>query len=180
MKNQRELLIEKYMYIAEIAAKQLSKYIINETFEELKSDCYLGLIEAIDSYTPSKGASLKNYLSFKTKLKALDHIRHRNHYKSDMKKHTIVVSDEIVEKLSEYPSESKAEDAIENVYLREIARAIKGIWDERENKIIWLYFFVGLNHKEIGKELSISESRVSQLKKRALRKAKEKLIKEGF
>ena len=46
---------------------------------------------------------------------------------------------------------------------------------EKERKVIYLYFFDGLNEKGIAKRLFISQQRVNFLKKRALSKMKKYL-----
>ena len=47
---------------------------------------------------------------------------------------------------------------------------------KREKKVIELYFIKGLNLKEIGEALNLTESRISQLRKKALNSLKKELI----
>jgi RNA polymerase sigma factor for flagellar operon FliA len=75
------------------------------------------------------------------------------------------------------PSEPPAPDQeFEQRELKERIRAALGTLPARERKLITMYYFRGATMKEIGKEIGVNESRVSQLHARAvsrLRKAME-------
>ncbi len=62
---------------------------------------------------------------------------------------------------------------------RMLAEAIDSL-TEKEQKVIALYYFEELTLKEISNILEVSESRVSQLHTKSLRKMKEKLGDENM
>ena len=55
-----------------------------------------------------------------------------------------------------------------------LAEALKGL-SEKEQQIITLYYYEEMTLKEIAQTLEVSESRISQLHTRALKKMKDKL-----
>jgi RNA polymerase sigma factor for flagellar operon FliA len=64
---------------------------------------------------------------------------------------------------------------VEKDELIEIVKKILSKFDEREGLIIQLYYFEELNLKEISAILEISESRISQIHKKLLKKIREEL-----
>ncbi|WP_458700851.1 RNA polymerase sigma factor FliA [Sulfurospirillum sp. 1307] len=64
---------------------------------------------------------------------------------------------------------------VEQDELIEIVQKILSKFDEREGLIIQLYYFEELNLKEISSILNISESRISQIHKKLLKKIREEL-----
>lgn len=81
-------------------------------------------------------------------------------------------------------SDSKNIDSLDNIIeeqeLKETLVDCIKILPEKEKKVISLYYFNELTYKEIGKLLSISESRVSQLHTKAIMRLKSKLMKVNF
>lgn len=67
------------------------------------------------------------------------------------------------------------EDVIEKDELKKLLAESLQILTDKEKKIILLYYYEELTLKEISKILEVSESRVSQLHTKALKKMKEKL-----
>lgn len=55
----------------------------------------------------------------------------------------------------------------------DILNASLNLLSENEKNVIYLYYFMNLNLKEIGKRLGLSEGRVSQINKKALNNLKE-------
>jgi len=64
---------------------------------------------------------------------------------------------------------------VERDQLMEVIQGIIGTFKEREQLIIQLYYFEELNLKEISSILEISESRISQIHKKLMRKIREGL-----
>ena len=62
---------------------------------------------------------------------------------------------------------------------RLLAEAINSL-TEKEQKVIALYYYEELTLKEISKVLGVSESRVSQLHTKALKKMRDKIGKENM
>jgi RNA polymerase sigma factor for flagellar operon FliA len=72
------------------------------------------------------------------------------------------------------PSEPDAPDAAyEKVEIRERVRAAIAALPKREQKVIALYYYGEVTMKEIGAEIGVNESRVSQLHARAIRRLRE-------
>ncbi|HYE83866.1 MAG TPA: sigma-70 family RNA polymerase sigma factor, partial [Clostridia bacterium] len=66
------------------------------------------------------------------------------------------------------------ESVIENIEIKEMLVDAIGMLPEKEKKVVSLYYYEELTYKEIGKLLSISESRVSQLHTKAIIRLKNK------
>jgi RNA polymerase sigma factor for flagellar operon FliA len=78
------------------------------------------------------------------------------------------------------PSEPDAPDtAYEKMETRERVRAAIAALPVREQKVIGLYYYGEVTMKEIGAEIGVNESRVSQLHARAIRRLRESLGEMG-
>jgi len=74
------------------------------------------------------------------------------------------------------PSEPERPDlAYERTEVRERVRAAIGSLPARERKVIGLYYYGEVTMKQIGQEIGVNESRVSQLHARAIRRLREAL-----
>jgi RNA polymerase sigma factor FliA len=74
------------------------------------------------------------------------------------------------------PSEPDAPDAAyEKIEVRERVRAAVAGLPQREQRVIALYYYGEVTMKEIGAEIGVNESRVSQLHARAIRRLREAL-----
>jgi RNA polymerase sigma factor for flagellar operon FliA len=76
--------------------------------------------------------------------------------------------DELVAELSELPSDSRTPEA-QLMVTRSIAQALTSL-DEREQKVIQLYYEFDASLKEIAAVLDLTEARISQINKAALQK----------
>ena len=78
------------------------------------------------------------------------------------------------------PSEPDAPDrAYEKLETKERVRAAIGSLPWRERKVIGLYYYGEVTMKQIGAEIGVNESRVSQLHARAIRRLRESLVEMG-
>src|SRR6184192_1399492 len=74
------------------------------------------------------------------------------------------------------PSEPDAPDtAYEKLETRERVRAAIQLLPWRERKVVGLYYYGEVTMKQIGAEIGVNESRVSQLHARAIRRLREAL-----
>ncbi|MDX1809783.1 MAG: RNA polymerase sigma factor FliA [Sulfurospirillaceae bacterium] len=80
----------------------------------------------------------------------------------------------INEQLSIFSGENTPE-LVEKEQLLDIIKQVLSKFDEREQMIVQLYYFEELNLKEISDVLDISESRISQIHKKLLRKIRSEL-----
>lgn len=94
----------------------------------------------------------------------------------------IVSLDEFIEQGSEVKasamkavSDSEPEKVIEKNELKEILKKVLEYLTEKEKKVILLYYYEELTLKEISVILEVSESRISQLHTKALKKMKQQL-----
>ena len=79
------------------------------------------------------------------------------------------------------PSEPDAPDtAYEKLETRERVRAAIQSLPWRERKVIGLYYYGEVTMKQIGAEIGVNESRVSQLHARAIRRLKDARIPRIF
>jgi RNA polymerase sigma factor for flagellar operon FliA len=94
--------------------------------------------------------------------------------------YSIVSLDDLLEQKREFANDNMDNEtnpgaAIEKDVLRNIIIETITALPEKENKVITLYYYEELTYKEIGKLLSISESRVSQLHTKAIIRLKSKI-----
>ena len=79
------------------------------------------------------------------------------------------------------PSEPDSPDsAYEKLETRERVRAAIQSLPRREGKVIGLYYYGEVTMKQIGAEIGVNESRVSQLHARAIRRLRDALGQRGF
>jgi len=79
--------------------------------------------------------------------------------------------DELIYELSNQPSEMQSPEA-QMIARRSIEQALHAL-DEREQRVIQLYYEFDLSFKEIAAVLDLTEARICQLNKAALRKMRE-------
>lgn len=94
--------------------------------------------------------------------------------------YSIISLDDLLEQKREVISNEEEkqietpESVIENTEVKEILVDAISTLPEKEKKVVSLYYYEELTYKEIGKLLSISESRVSQLHTKAIIRLKNK------
>ena len=108
-------------------------------------------------------------------------------WQSQMKITGVVSLNEFMESGSEIPAEQhnqhrfeEPEEVIEKEELKEVLGQALELLTEKEKKVILLYYYEDLTLKEISNVLEVSESRVSQLHTKALKKMKEELKPHGL
>lgn len=88
--------------------------------------------------------------------------------------YSIVSLDDLLEQKREVVSREEdkqigtPEDSVESIEVKEILMDAISTLPEKEKKVVSFYYYEELTYKEIGKLLSISESRVSQLHTKAI------------
>ena len=198
----REKLILEYAGLVKIVAGRLGMYLgYTVEYDDLVGYGIFGLIDAIDKFELSKGVKFETYASLRIRGAIIDQIRKmdwipRTIRQKQKKIETAMQelerelgrtpnSEELAEYLEEgsdvhtEPSGRPRFDQPEQVVDRQetkriLAEAIDKL-TEKEQKVIALYYFEELTLKEISNVLEVSESRVSQLHTKALKKMKERL-----
>lgn len=183
----REILIEKNLRLVAHIAKKYQN--VDENMEDLISIGTIGLIKAINSYNPEKNIKLATYASRCIENEILMYLRRNNKTKMevsideplnvDWDGNELLLSDilgtdeDIIYKDLEHEVDKKL-----------LTRAMT-ILTDREKMIIELRF--GINQKE-GKEktqkevadmLGISQSYISRLEKKIIKRLKREMIKMG-
>ncbi len=104
-------------------------------------------------------------------------------WQNQMKVTGVVSLNEFMDQGADIPEDSnnrsssfvKPEEAVEKEELKKMLAQSLELLTDKEKKVILLYYYEELTLKEISEVLEVSESRVSQLHTRALKKMREKL-----
>jgi RNA polymerase sporulation-specific sigma factor len=135
-----------------------------EDLEDLISIGTIGLIKAIESFSPNKGTKLATFAARCIENEILMHLRSLKKTRKDVSLHD--------------PIGTEADDVVDKVQLKieksKIYRNLE-ILDDREKEVVVGRFGLELGgeertQREIAKELGISRSYVSRIEKRALMK----------
>ncbi len=175
--NSRNVLIEHNLRLVAHIVKKFDN--TGEDLEDLISIGTIGLIKAIESYSPDKGTKLATFAARCIENEILMHLRSLKKTRKDVSLHDPIGTDKegneitLIDILG-----TEADDVVDKVQLKieksKIYRNLD-ILDEREQEVIKGRF--GLiqggderTQREIAKSLGISRSYVSRIEKRALMK----------
>ena len=187
-KKAKGILIERNL---RLVAHIVKKYQIpNKDIDELISIGTVGLIKAIDSFDASKGTRLATYASRCIENEILMYLRRNNKTKLEVSIDEPLNVDWDGNELLLSDILGTDEDVIykdlENEVERsQLKRAISKL-GERERTIIMLRF--GLNNpddmemtqKEVADYLGISQSYISRLEKKIMKRLKKELLRESY
>lgn len=182
--TQRNALITQYQPLAFHHAGQVPGITVTE-MEDLTSLLLIRLVRAVEEFQPGKGAALKTWLiqalrwetqeyfrnrggMTRTAWEALADPDHRNHLGARM-----LADAECLEELEPWELDIPDPDAdpFEAACQRMQAEAVRGrlAWlPRRERAVVRRVYFVGEHAAVIGRHLGIGESRVGQIKAKAL------------
>ncbi|NOU88299.1 sigma-70 family RNA polymerase sigma factor [Paenibacillus sp. LMG 31460] len=150
-----------------------------EDLEDLISIGTIGLIKAIESFSPNKGTKLATFAARCIENEILMHLRSLKKTRKDVSLHDPIGTDKegneitLIDILG-----TEADDVVDKVQLKieksKIYRNLE-ILDDREKEVVVGRFGLELGgeertQREIAKELGISRSYVSRIEKRALMK----------
>ena len=166
---------EVYVYLRRIA----SKFVKNGfDLEDLISVAYLGYADALEKFDESKGIQFKSYAERRISGTIMDYIRSNIPGKRSMRgddRPVIESFDEIMSSTPENPHRlylslvhktSDAGEPVDFLLMKQVKDAVEAL-PERERDIVTRYFWGDQRMDEIGLEIGITESRVSQIIKRA-------------
>ncbi len=175
--NSRNKLIEHNLRLVAHIVKKFDN--TGEDLEDLISIGTIGLIKAIENYSPDKGTKLATFASRCVENEILMHLRSLKKTRKDVSLHDPIGTDKegneitLIDILG-----TESDDVADKVELKIEKSKIYNnldILDEREQEVIRGRF--GLDQggeertqREIAKELGISRSYVSRIEKRALMK----------
>ncbi|ASS98768.1 RNA polymerase sporulation sigma factor SigK [Geobacillus thermocatenulatus] len=149
-----------------------------EEVEDLISIGTIGLIKAIESYSPGKGTKLATYAARCIENEILMHLRSLKKTRKDVSLHEPIGQDKEGNEISLLDIlKAEGEDIVDELHLNMELEQVKqyiSVLDEREKEVIINRFGLGRQRektqREIAKELGISRSYVSRIEKRALMK----------
>ena len=149
-----------------------------EDLEDLISIGTIGLIKAIESYSPNKGTKLATYAARCIENEILMHLRSLKKTRKDVSLHEPIGQDKEGNEISLLDIlKSEGQDIVDEIQLNMELEQVKkyiSVLDEREKEVIVNRFGLGRQRektqREIAKELGISRSYVSRIEKRALMK----------
>lgn len=160
---ERNQLIENYLPLAIKLAYEKKKLMPKKIdFEDLKSAAFFGLVDAAQKYNPSK-SSFGTYARFRIAGEIQDFIRES--YRDDSRVHISLdqsdedgncLVDSIVDKSSDFDTE----------LFEDMTKKLTDL----DRNILKMYYVDEMSMKEIGCEMGVSESRISQLLKRSREK----------
>lgn len=127
--------------------------------EDLTSQVFLKMVEKSDTYNAEK-SSVSTWIYTIAKNTVIDYYRIHK------------ITSELDEDIED--AKTAEDEIIEKENLEELANALEQL-EQRERTIIVLYYYDGLQLKEISQKLKISYSMTKLLHKRALDKLKELL-----
>lgn len=149
---------------------------------DLESDAQFGLLDAASKFTPNGGASFRTYATQRIIGAVID--GNRSYFGRHVEKPSsflrtctsldasIDVNEDTTSRLVEMLPDglpSQEEIVVNRDTYALLHKAIATLSD-RDKSIIMAYYFEGRPMKEIGNDLGISESRISQIVKRTLKK----------
>ncbi|GIP39516.1 RNA polymerase sigma factor [Paenibacillus sp. J31TS4] len=175
--DSRNLLIEHNLRLVAHIVKKFDN--TGEDLEDLISIGTIGLIKAIESFSPDKGTKLATFAARCIENEILMHLRSLKKTRKDVSLHDPIGTDKegneitLIDILG-----TEADDVAERVQLKIEKSKIYAhldILDEREQEVIRGRFGLDAGgeertQREIAKELNISRSYVSRIEKRALMK----------
>lgn len=175
--NSRNILIEHNLRLVAHVVKKFDN--TKEDTEDLISIGTIGLIKAIESYSPGKGTKLATFAARCIENEILMHLRSKKKSNKDVSLHDPIGTDKEGNEISLIDIlGTEHDDVVEKVQLQieksKIYRNLD-ILDEREREVIVARFGLETGgeertQREIAKDLGISRSYVSRIEKRALMK----------
>lgn len=176
----RNVLIEHNLRLVAHIAKKFDS--VNDDKDDIISIGTIGLIKAINTFDPDKGAKLATYAARCIENEILMHLRATKKNRGEVSLYEPIGIDKegneitLIDILGTQP-DIVADLVLTNVEFQQVLEKIKYL-AERERKVLEMRFGLSNGYRqtqrEIAKMLGISRSYVSRIEKRAL----EKLVKE--
>lgn len=180
------LIIENIPLVRKIAGRMVKRMPAHTSLDDLMASGTLGLIDAARRYDPGKGAKFESYASIRIRGAIQDHLRafdwvpravreqpgeaqppavlSLDWIVNDDVNRPLTLADSIPDPMAVDPAEAIT-DA--DVMLR--LRAVVGMLNDREYAVVRLYYWQEWTMARIGEELGVTEARISQVHRNALR-----------
>ncbi len=183
-KSARDILIKHNMRLVVHIVKKYNNY---PDVDELISVGSIGLIKAVNSFTPDKGTQLATYASRCIENEILMTLRASKKRRGDVSLYDAVGVDKEGNEITFidllHTDEDSIFDSVERSIISEkLIKIIKKVLDKREYDIISLRYGLNgdkpLTQREVAVLHDISRSYVSRIEKKAIDKIKREAIKE--
>lgn len=185
-KNARDKLIRHNM---RLVAHVVKKYAGAAETDDMISVGSIGLIKAINTYSPARGTRLATYTARCIENEVLMFIRAGKKHKANVSLSDPVGTDKDGNELTLmdllFEKEDKVFGSVEQSLMQEkFLAAVRRLLNERETAIICMRYAltggVPLPQREVARRLKISRSYVSRIEKHALEKLRAGLRREDF
>lgn len=180
----REALIRNYLPLVEFLAGRLGRHVHASYRADLYSFGVEGLMDAIDKFRPEMGNRFETYGSVRIRGAMSDGIRKMSWLPRGAENRSSRVIETVVPvdfqaartsvgvRLQDCLSDRTAGTPFDGLMLEadhdEVAAAIRDLPD-RERNVVFEHYYAQKQLKEIGRDMGVTESRVCQLHRRALR-----------
>lgn len=180
----REALIRNYLPLVEFLAGRLGRHVHASYRADLYSFGVEGLMDAIDKFRPEMGNRFETYGSCRIRGAMSDGIRKMSWLPRGAENRSSRVIETVVPvdfqaarttvgaRLQDCLSDRTAGTPFDGLLLEadhaEVAAAIRSL-PERERNVVFEHYYAEKQLKEIGRDMGVTESRVCQLHRRALR-----------
>jgi RNA polymerase sigma factor (sigma-70 family) len=180
-RTNREATILQYIGHVHSLAKRLQLRVPPcVTFDDLVGAGTIGLIQAVDRFQPSRGLQLGTYARHRIWGAMLDFLRNEDPLTRTERQRVRAAAPTLsatgygtppaTVSLDQIPLRCLAFQAQPAFALRSEIREARRCLSPRENRVIELLYDFGWKNREVAAELHVNESRVSQIKLRAISK----------
>jgi RNA polymerase sigma factor (sigma-70 family) len=155
------------------------------TFDDLAGAGTIGLIQAVDRFDQARGAKFKTYAQHRILGAMLDFLREEDPLSRSERRRARATASAFsatgyglataTVRLDEIPLRRWASPSHLSFTVRAEVRIARQCLSPRENRVIELLYDRGWQTREVAAELRVNESRVSQIKQRALSKLRSHL-----
>jgi len=160
-------LVKDNIHLVRIIALNMIKTLQNVELEDVISYGYLGLVDASRKFNSSLGFKFSTYANVRIRGQILDEVRKAKKSRSKHKMYSEEISLDLVDSQQANPLILSEQESV----LNRVKTAIKTL-NYSEQTIINDFYLNELPQKPIANALGISQVRVSQIKKGALKKLK--------
>lgn len=190
----RNLLVERYFPTVKQHAERMGRKVPVQ-LDDLISDGTIGLINAIDTFDAERGIPFEAYSHKRIYWAMIDGMRKREWVPRSLREKAQKTGIKLTEVKSlhyQYDSDgdnhsgsmldflNDKNNSFQHSQSDEILQHITHRMSRTDALIISLYYWNGLNMRDVGKALGMSESRVSQLHKLLIQRLKARFPREIF
>ncbi|MDD2490391.1 MAG: sigma-70 family RNA polymerase sigma factor [Bacilli bacterium] len=174
-KEARKKLIEHNLRLVAFQAKKIINTGID--YDDLINIGTIGLIKAVDKYDIEKNVKLATFAAVCIENQILMYLRKNKKHNQTMSLEEPICINNDGDELSLMDMLVSSDDIIEEEVIKkesihEVINALS-LLNERRNRIIQLRYFKSMKHKDIAKIFGISQSYLSRLEQKSLKRIKD-------